>query len=54
VDQLKEAAESSSLWFWMVPFVVDVFVIRMGPDVAKFIERTKEKQQRCYHCAKDH
>ena len=38
----------------MVPFVVDVFVIRMGPDVEKFIERTQEKQHRCYHCANDH
>jgi hypothetical protein len=38
----------------MVPLIVNILVVRMGPDLAKLIERTQEKQQACSHRANDH
>ena len=38
----------------MVPLVVNILVVRMGPDLPKFVERTQEKQQACSHRANDH
>ena len=31
----------------MVPLIVNILVVRMGPDLAKLVECTQEKQQAC-------
>lgn len=41
-------------WLGMVPPVVNILVVRMGPDVSKVFEHTQKKQQDCSHRANDH
>ena len=38
----------------MVLLIVNIHVVRMGPDLAKLVECTQEKQQACSHRTNDH